>query len=60
MNHSGAASSGESHLFFKIKQKYVPKGPCNNFNVLTKSNVERCVGVFGIEFCALYSNKYGK
>jgi len=32
MNHSGAASSEESHVFYKIKQKYVPKGPFN-FNM---------------------------
>jgi len=26
MNHSGAASFGASHMFFKTKQKYVPRG----------------------------------
>jgi len=26
MNHSRNASPGASHMFFKIKQKYVPKG----------------------------------
>jgi len=33
MNHSGAASSGESHMFFKLKQKICQRGPFNNFNV---------------------------
>jgi len=33
MNHSGAASSGASHMFFKTNQKYVPKGGLQLFNM---------------------------
>jgi len=40
MNSSGAASSAASHMFFKIKQKYVPKRALHKFDVQTKNNVK--------------------